>query len=142
MSESAVNVGGTPPMAGDNAQEREARSRQADAPGNPGNAAYADPVTRIAEIRQENRGGDVSARDIEWLCDEVMRLREVIPVRDRQLAGHARLGEGIHERTAQPCARLTQVPRRAAGPILGHLPLFLAQPSRLSAKSKVPLLAS
>ena len=26
------------------------------------------PSGRIAEIRQENRGGDVSARDIEWLC--------------------------------------------------------------------------
>lgn len=27
-----------------------------------------DWVVRIAEIRQENRGGDVSATDIEWLC--------------------------------------------------------------------------
>jgi hypothetical protein len=23
---------------------------------------------RIEELRQENRGGDVSSRDIEWLC--------------------------------------------------------------------------
>ena len=41
-------------------------------------AASVDSVVRVAEIRQENRGGDVSARDIEWLCDEVMRLREVM----------------------------------------------------------------
>ena len=32
-------------------------------------AAPVDPLTRIAEIRQENRGGDVSAKDIDWLCD-------------------------------------------------------------------------
>lgn len=40
--------------------------------------ARTDSVTRVAEIRQENRGGDVAARDIEWLCDEVMRLRGVM----------------------------------------------------------------
>ena len=32
-------------------------------------AATTGPLTRIAEIRQENRGGDVSAKDIDWLCD-------------------------------------------------------------------------
>jgi len=27
-----------------------------------------DPVVRVAEIRQENGGGGVAARDIDWLC--------------------------------------------------------------------------
>lgn len=39
-----------------------------------GTALPLDTTTRIAEIRQENRGGDVSYRDIEWLCSTVERL--------------------------------------------------------------------
>ena len=36
-----------------------------------------DSSTRVAEIRQENHGGDVSFRDIEWLCDRVRVLEAV-----------------------------------------------------------------
>lgn len=31
-------------------------------------ASAASPAIRLAEIRQENSNGDVSYRDIEWLC--------------------------------------------------------------------------
>ena len=33
---------------------------------------------RVAEIRQENRGGDVSYHDIEWLCLTVDRLEQAL----------------------------------------------------------------
>lgn len=33
-----------------------------------------DILVRVAEIRQENHGGDVSFRDIAWLCDRVAEL--------------------------------------------------------------------
>lgn len=35
----------------------------------------SDIGARVAEIRQENRGGDVSFRDIEWLCNKVLAYR-------------------------------------------------------------------
>jgi hypothetical protein len=38
---------------------------------------FADVPTKLAEIRQENRGGDVSAKDIEWLCDVAAAAHEV-----------------------------------------------------------------
>ena len=51
-----------------------------------------DTTTRIAEIRQENRGGDVSYRDIEWLCSTVERLAAAM----RHVVGDSPSG------TAQP----------------------------------------
>ncbi len=54
----------------------------------------SDPLTRIAEIRQENRGGDVSYRDIDWLCDEVLRLHSLLLRAEEE---RKRLREGIAE---------------------------------------------
>jgi hypothetical protein len=38
---------------------------------------FSDVPTKVAEIRAENYQGDVSAKDIEWLCVVAMAAHEV-----------------------------------------------------------------
>ncbi len=57
----------------------------------------SDPLTRIAEIRQENRGGDVSYRDIDWLCDEVLRLQSLLRRAEEERDALCGLVENVRE---------------------------------------------